>query len=290
MANFTVVAKLSTLQELTLKQDNWTSGHHLIFVALTAVAMALMQYSMWDGSKEVFQKGKPFRFGNIPSVGPILTDEMLTYKDYLWTGINLIWTPIYCLHTMTYVQKVAVLDWTPLPGLSFPLQLIAIFFIFDAIYVPLHGVAHWPAVYPWVHKHHHRQNSPFRGMWDGANVNPIEFMVGTHLHLLSDVILERSLLCFGLTMHWSIPIIFFIISTLFATLNHSRHDVRILAPFFFDARDHSVHHAWPRSNYGQFTMWWDHIWGSYLSYDEFKLRKTRGSLRRSFDISSSNVN
>jgi sterol desaturase/sphingolipid hydroxylase (fatty acid hydroxylase superfamily) len=284
MANLTAVAsEPSVLEVLALQQDYWATWHYVAFALVTSASMAFIQYYvMWDGSVEMFQKGKPFRFGNIPNGGPVLTDEMLTHKDYLWTGINnIILTPIYVLHTMTYVRKTAVLDWTPLPGWSYPLQLFLIFFIFDAMYVPLHGISHWPVFYPWVHKHHHRQHSPYRGMWDGSNVNPIEFIAGTYLHLISNMILERSVLHFGFMMHWSIPAVFFLTSGAWAALNHSRHDVRVLAPFLFDVRDHSVHHGWPTSNYGQFTMWWDRMWGSYLSYDEFMLRKAKGSLRRS---------
>jgi len=28
-------------------------------------------------------------------------------------------------------------------------------------------------------------------------------------------------------------------------------------------RWHDLHHRLPQSNYGQYTMVWDHLWGSY---------------------------
>merc|ERR1712032_688282 len=145
-------------------------------------------------------------------------------------------------HFLRYTRTAEGIDWDLLPSISWPLQLLAVFFIYDAIYVPLHGIAHWPALYPWVHKHHHRQNSPFRGMWDGVNVNPIEYIAGTYLHILSLRVVESALGSLGASMHCSVPVAFFIISAACASLNHSRHDIRVFAPCFFDVRDHSVHH------------------------------------------------
>ena len=31
-------------------------------------------------------------------------------------------------------------------------------------------------------------------------------------------------------------------------------------------RNHDVHHRWPRSNYGQYTMFWDRVFGWYRDY------------------------
>merc|ERR1712118_82746 len=129
-------------------------------------------------------------------------------------------------------------------------------------------------------------NSPFRGMWDGLNVNPIEYVTGTYLHIISMHLVNLALRSIGLFMHWSVPLLFFSAASAMASLNHTRHDIRFLAPFFFDVRDHSVHHAWPRSNYGQFTMWWDRFYGCYISYEDFKLRRSKGTLRRSFEATS----
>jgi sterol desaturase/sphingolipid hydroxylase (fatty acid hydroxylase superfamily) len=281
MANITgtFTAEMPLLEALHLRVEGWELWQHVAFVAMTGISMMGLQYLQWDGSRAVWQQGKPFAFGNIPAGGQILTDNMLHFKDFLWTGINnIVLTPMYVLHTMRYVQTSSGIDWHILPNIFLPLQFLSVLFLYDAMYVPLHWLAHVPALYPYVHKHHHRQNSPFRGMWDGVNVNPVEYMVGTYLHIVSLALTDRIFSSMGLALHWSISPLLLALSALMASLNHTRHDVRFLAPLIFDVRDHSVHHAWPRSNYGQFTMWWDRIYGCYMSYDDFKARKERGSV------------
>merc|ERR1711959_845521 len=106
---------------------------------------------------------------------------------------------------LNYVRKARGIDWAIVPGVTLPLQLFLCFFVYDSIYVPVHGLAHRPGIYALVHKHHHRQNSPFRGMWDGSNVNPIEFIVGTYLHIATLAIVEFCMLRCGLMMHCSVP-------------------------------------------------------------------------------------
>ena len=65
---------------------------------------------------------------------------------------------------------------------------------------------------------------------------------------------------------------FLFLAGIMASLNHTRWAVRI--PFVFDVRDHDVHHRLPRSNYGQFVMWWDKIFGSFRAYESsYKSKK-----------------
>ena len=58
---------------------------------------------------------------------------------------------------------------------------------------------------------------------------------------------------------------------LLASLNHTRHDVRIRVPLIgalvYDVRAHDVHHRLPRSNYGQYIMLWDRLMGSFKPYE-----------------------
>ncbi len=62
---------------------------------------------------------------------------------------------------------------------------------------------------------------------------------------------------------------------LLASLNHTRHDVRITLTLprigtilIYDVRAHDVHHRLPRSNYGQYIMLWDRLLGSYKPYED----------------------
>jgi sterol desaturase/sphingolipid hydroxylase (fatty acid hydroxylase superfamily) len=57
---------------------------------------------------------------------------------------------------------------------------LGIMFVFmDMLYAPLHHMLHLPALYPLIHKHHHRQHYPTRGYLDAGNEHPIEHMIGT---------------------------------------------------------------------------------------------------------------
>ena len=36
----------------------------------------------------------------------------------------------------------------------------------------------------------------------------------------------------------------------------------------YEVRNHDVHHWFPESNYGQYLMLWDHVFGSFKPYPE----------------------
>lgn len=51
--------------------------------------------------------------------------------------------------------------------IAIPLQFI----VYDAGYSIFHRFLHWAPVYPWIHKHHHRQVAPMRGLDDAINTH-----------------------------------------------------------------------------------------------------------------------
>jgi sterol desaturase/sphingolipid hydroxylase (fatty acid hydroxylase superfamily) len=57
-----------------------------------------------------------------------------------------------------------------------------------------------------------------------------------------------------------------------AGLNHTRHDVAIsnvkAGWTLYDSKHHDVHHRIPQSNYGQYTVLWDRVFGTFREYDE----------------------
>lgn len=117
-------------------------------------------------------------------------------------------------------------------------------------------------MYKLVHKHHHRQQAPSRGNTDAVNVHPFEFVVGEYLHLLAVVLVCRAL---G-ELHVSALLAFIVLGGMAASLNHTRLDVRIWGGRLFEVRAHDVHHRLPKSNYGQYTMVWDRLLGTYRPY------------------------
>ena len=141
----------------------------------------------------------------------------------------------------------------------FDFFLLLSFYLWQFLLVPFHRFLHIPAIYPYIHKHHHRQCQPFRGTFDGINTHPVEFIFGEFLHLFAIYLVGRLLP----TVHFCGGIMFLLLGGIMASLNHTRFAVRI--PGVFDVRDHDFHHRFPRSNYGQFVMWFDVIIGSYVN-------------------------
>ena len=211
----------------------------------------------------------------------ILSDDEIGLTDHIYTTINrCITTPIYFYHSAYYYRNYGnnvSMDWSlgyilnPLNILVIFIQFMSLFLIYDFIYVIFHRILHIPAIYPYIHKHHHRQVSPFRGTYDGINTHPFEYLFGLYLHLESIIILG---FVFN-KIHLSAIFGFYLLSALMASWNHTRFAIYI--PYFYDVRDHDVHHRWPRSNYGQFVMYWDKLFGSFLSFDQLNNKNKKAN-------------
>jgi len=149
--------------------------------------------------------------------------------------------------------------------------MLALYFIYDAVYVPFHRFLHLPEVYPWIHKHHHRTIVPHRGAFDGINAHPIEFAFGEFLHLFSIQVLELILASAGRSPALAqtnivVVCIWLLCASFQASLNHTLFNIRV--PGLFETRDHGVHHKLLRSNYFQYVKWWDVFYGTYFSGEE----------------------
>jgi len=135
----------------------------------------------------------------------------------------------------------------------------------DFFYYFLHRFLHIPAVYPFVHKHHHRQSLPRRGYFDAANEHPFEQIGG-----LLCVWIALKIVLATIGMHGISILAFFGAYAAFAILNHTPYDVRLpnIFGFAYSVRAHETHHRIPRSNYAQNTMLWDKLFGTFLVYRE----------------------
>ena len=124
------------------------------------------------------------------------------------------------------------------------------------------------SIYKLVHKHHHRQHAPSRGNTDAINVHPFEFIVGEYLHLVAVALtgygLQRA---FGGTLHVAAVLAFIVAGGVCASLNHTRLDVRLAGGALYEVRAHDVHHRMPKKNFGQYTMAWDRLLGTFWPYD-----------------------
>jgi sterol desaturase/sphingolipid hydroxylase (fatty acid hydroxylase superfamily) len=144
-------------------------------------------------------------------------------------------------------------------------SLSAFYIFYDFFYMWFHRILHIRSLYSWVHKHHHQQHAPSRGNLDAINVHPFEFVVGEYLHLAAIYLIPCHIYA----------VAFFILAGgILASLNHTRHDIRI--PYIYEVRYHDIHHREPQTNYSQYHMLWDFIFGSYVPYDDDWETKVKG--------------
>lgn len=146
------------------------------------------------------------------------------------------------------------------------LPLPVLYVIFDFFYTVIHWALHVKAIYGYIHKHHHHQKAPSRANVDAVNVHPIEFFLGEYDHLWSLFLVCNVL---HMQVHICSAIFFLAFGGLLAGLNHTRFDICIslFGLKLYDSKAHDVHHRIPQSNYGQYMMLWDYIFGSYRPYN-----------------------
>lgn len=142
------------------------------------------------------------------------------------------------------------------------LPLPILYVIFDFFYTVIHWALHIKAIYGYIHKHHHHQKAPSRANVDAVNVHPIEFFLGEYDHLWSLFLVCNVL---NMKVHICAAIFFLAFGGLLAGLNHTRFDISfsLFGLKLYDSKAHDVHHRIPQSNYGQYMMLWDYIFGSY---------------------------
>ena len=164
------------------------------------------------------------------------------------------------------------------------LPIPLLFIVYDFFYTLLHWALHVKAIYAYVHKHHHHQKAPSRANIDAVNVHPLEFFLGEFNHILALHLVVKGipLLGFkGMDVSWVGATLFIALGGVLAGLNHTRHEVVLRVPTtscdedgkkmrwtVFDSKHHDVHHRIPQSNYGQYTVAWDRIFGTFRDYDE----------------------
>ena len=175
---------------------------------------------------------------------------------------------VYFLFLFMYHEPNAV--WSPweISFVNTMLPIPVIFVTYDFFYTLLHGFLHIQSIYGYIHKHHHRQKAPSRANIDAINVHPLEFFLGEYNHLFAVYLytnvlrMKFHIACFG---------IFLIIGAVLAGFNHTRFDVtiKLFGGTFalYDSKWHDVHHRIPQSNYGQYTVMWDKIFGTFREYN-----------------------
>jgi sterol desaturase/sphingolipid hydroxylase (fatty acid hydroxylase superfamily) len=243
---------MTTFTETIVLENARESPYVQAYVFMALVVMTLLGF-------QLFPLVVPFLFGSankIPIKGKHL-DE-LSSTDNLYIGINKGLTLVFLYHLHYAIFNFSWIKWE-LSEITFSntvLALVGYYIVYDFFYMNFHRLLHLRALYPYIHKHHHRQKAPSRGYFDAINVHPFEYVVGEYIHLVA---------IYFIPAHLIIVIMFVLLGGIFASLNHTRFDVNI--PYIFSSKIHDVHHRLPESNYSQFTMLWDTVFGTYRSYE-----------------------
>mmetsp|Transcript_18822 Transcript_18822/g.38993 ORF Transcript_18822/g.38993 Transcript_18822/m.38993 type:complete len:352 (-) Transcript_18822:665-1720(-) len=232
----------------------------ILFISVLLLAFELLDFltknsGKWWQSKQIPVRGKHL-------------DE-LTTKDIVFIGISKAGTAPFVYWYLRFIysdDQSDRFDWdvTDFNFVNTFLALCALFVVYDFFYTALHWFLHIKSVYGWVHKHHHVQKAPSRANVDAVNVHPVEFILGEYNHLWALFLVTRVM-----NVHFVTTIAFLGIGGFLAGLNHTRFDVVIpvLGWTLYDSKVHDVHHRIPQSNYGQYIMLWDHVFGTFRSYN-----------------------
>jgi sterol desaturase/sphingolipid hydroxylase (fatty acid hydroxylase superfamily) len=251
---------VSWWQRMTSGPTEWTAIDKIIFAGLICVAMEVLK-------QICSSSGRWMKSKHIPIGGKHL--DTLSTTDKLFIGISKAQTGPFLYFLLQYCFNEPDIVWN-INQMTFKnvvLPLPALFIVYDFFYTILHWALHIRAVYPYIHKHHHRQKAPSRATDDAVNVHPIEFTLGEYNHLLALYLCCTYVMT---TIHIVGVLLFLAVGGILAGWNHTRYDItwNVLGVSIFDSKAHDVHHRIPQSNYGQYTMFWDVVFGTYRPYSQ----------------------
>jgi sterol desaturase/sphingolipid hydroxylase (fatty acid hydroxylase superfamily) len=103
-------------------------------------------------------------------------------------------------------------------------------------------------------------------------VHPFEFITGEYLHLLTIYVVAK----YVMDIHMLAVIIFISIGGILASLNHTRYDIDLCWGYLYSVKAHDVHHRLPESNYSQYILFWDWVWGTFRPYEGTAAMKSNG--------------
>lgn len=150
------------------------------------------------------------------------------------------------------------------------------FSLSDFTYYAGHRIVHkWPAVYKFVHKHHHGEAEPIRGWADTCNAHPTDFFyTGFCTSPLSSLWVFPTgsihIVAIGACM-W--------INSFVGSLGHCRLDLNWGV---FNTRFHAGHHKYSNCNFAQNIELWDRLFCTYrdLEVEEVKQKAIKQGLMK----------
>ena len=260
MAAYLVSANPAVAPLEPLRFSSWSTMNKCLFMLAIVIGLKALAWIVLHGVGMLLGRKAP-----IEVRGKHL-DELST-TDHAFVAFNrYVQVPFVTFHIMQYCYTASNVRWEAeeLTVANTVGALAFCFALYDFVYYWFHYFLHHRALYQYVHKHHHRQMAPSRGNEDAVNVHPFEFGCGEYLHLL-------ALYCVP-SIHVYAIALFIITAGIFASLNHTRHDVHIGPSVegmgaLYSVKAHDVHHHIYNYNYGQYTMLWDHVFGSYKPWN-----------------------
>jgi len=80
-------------------------------------------------------------------------------------------TAAFTHHVIQYSWNSPAVEWRAerMGFVNTVVALVACYLIYDLGYTLFHRLLHWRPLYPWIHKHHHRNAAPWRGNTDAIN-------------------------------------------------------------------------------------------------------------------------
>jgi len=188
--------------------------------------------------------------------------ESLELVDYTCLILNALIEVVF----ITHVYKYSLTLPSDFESVTFVNTVVAFYMSFlvnDFLYYFLHRTMHLSWIYPYIHKHHHRQILPRRGYFDGANTTPMEQTCGVILIGAGLLITEKLIGLHVFALH-----AYFQLFAVFALLNHTPFDVNLPAwiGLGYSVRAHEMHHRKFTCNYSQNTMVFDKMFNTFQEY------------------------
>ena len=248
---FLYLVEDASLTRSVTQEDCW-----LLFVMAAAVYLGFEFYKL---SPDLFHGG-----GNRPDIPSTMSQRrmILDRFDLCCIFINKLCTVLFTYHCMQYAWT--SLSWNNFHLVTSLVQLVSFFVLYDLFYWCFHRSLHIDCVYPILHKHHHQQHAPFRGNTDAINTHPIEYFVGQYDHLAVVYLVNE----FVFPVHCLSLVLFILIGGYFASLNHTRHNFIVGTQYIYSVAAHDTHHRIDvKSNFGQYVVLWDYVFGTFRGAD-----------------------
>lgn len=243
---------------------DWTTPQMLLFPWLFIIPAEILGLI---SSSLIFFLGKPET--DLPHGRR--TGKPLPFKwDWIFITFNRLvmlpfisWMIVKCVwNSNAVVYDMEKLDW--FNGL---LAFVVVFSLSDFTYYASHRIVHrFPALYKFVHKHHHGEAEPIRGWADTCNAHPTDFFyTGFCTSPMSVLWLMPQdsvhIVAIGACL-W--------VNSFVGSLGHCRLDLNV---FFFNTRFHAGHHGRSDCNFAQNIELWDRMFGTYKDYTQIMDKK-----------------